>query len=103
LEEDLVDAYGRMSEPERRRFKTKVSASPRDRFDDRSVQGQAVKVLKLLTGWLKLIPGANRFFVVQEASSRPTAFWPLPRRRSPSGRSSEAMPPLAVNPTRSAI
>jgi hypothetical protein len=68
LEEDLAEAYGRMTEPDRRRFKiegervTREIVSMISRF-----RIKLSKVLKLLTGWLKLIPGANRFFVIQEA------------------------------------
>lgn len=68
LEQDLKEAYARMSPADRRRFKAEGERVSREIVSMISrLKVHLSKVLKLLMGWLKLIPGANRFFVVQEA------------------------------------
>lgn len=68
LEADLAETYGHMNEPERRRFKAEGERVTREIVSMIAhFRVKLSRVLKLLTGWLKMIPGVSRFFVVQEA------------------------------------
>jgi len=68
LEEDLADTYTRMNPALQAKFRKegervtgKIVAMVR------SAKVKAREVLALISGWLKMIPGANRFFLIQEA------------------------------------
>ncbi len=68
LEENLAETYAKMNPALQAKFKKEG-----ERVTGKIVamlRGAKVKsreVLALITGWLKLIPGVNRFFLVQEA------------------------------------
>lgn len=68
LEEDLAETYERMDPELRRKFK-KEGERVAGRIAEmvRKAKVKAREVLLLVTGWLKLIPGVNRFFLIQEA------------------------------------
>lgn len=68
MEEGLKDAYKAMPPALQQRFKAhgeKVAAQISAMV--KSLKVQAGKVLELIRGWLKMIPGVNRFFLIQEA------------------------------------
>jgi hypothetical protein len=68
LEEGLGDTYVGLPPAVRRKFKQegeRVSAEIAGMVRD--LKAKAGKVLKLIMGWLKIIPGVNKFFLFQEA------------------------------------
>lgn len=68
LEEGLEDAYGRMNPQLRQKFR-KEGERVAGRLAEmiRRAKVKAREALALITGWLKLIPGVNSFFLIQEA------------------------------------
>ncbi|MEK7545870.1 MAG: hypothetical protein AAB554_02215 [Patescibacteria group bacterium] len=68
LEEDLADVYSRMNPALQAKFRKEG-----ERVTGKivaMVSGAKVKAreaLGLILGWLKMIPGVNRFFLIQEA------------------------------------
>lgn len=69
LEENLDKVYAELPPELRPKFKLKgeeVAAAIHDMVSQAKVK--AKKVLKLIVGWLKIIPGVNRFFLEQEAA-----------------------------------
>ncbi len=68
LEEDLGEAYQKMQPALQQKFRKegeRVTAQIVEMV--RHAKVNARLVLKLLTDWLKLIPGVNHFFLTQEA------------------------------------
>ena len=68
LEEGVEASYKQMTPVQQARFKQegeRVTSELTGMI--KSLRVKAGKVLKLITGWLKLIPGVNRFFLIQEA------------------------------------
>lgn len=68
LEEGLGETYVSLPPAVRRKFKLKgerVSSEIAGMVRD--LKAKAGRVLKLLTGWLRIIPGVNKFFLFQEA------------------------------------
>jgi len=68
LEEDLKEVYDKMSPEEQRAFQVegeRVAGTIRQMIS--SAKFTFRKVLKLIHGWLKMIPGVNKFFLLQEA------------------------------------
>ena len=68
LEEDLADTYSKMNPALQAKFRKegeRVTGKIADMV--RSAKLKAREVLELITGWLKLIPGVNTFFLIQEA------------------------------------
>jgi len=68
LEGDLGDIYVSLPKDVRVRFRAKgeeVAQTLRAMIDSAKVS--AKKVLEIISEWLKLIPGVNRFFLEQEA------------------------------------
>ena len=68
LEEGLADTYKQMPPELRKKFRAEGERVGRELAG--MVASLKVKVgqaLKLITGWLKMIPGVNRFFLEQEA------------------------------------
>lgn len=68
LEEDLADTYAKMDPALQAKFRQEgervtglIAAMLR------SAKVKARETLALITGWLKMIPGVNRFFLIQEA------------------------------------
>jgi len=68
LEEDLGDTYAKMNPALQAKFRKegervtgKIAAMVR------SAKVKAREVLALISGWLKMIPGVNKFFLIQEA------------------------------------
>lgn len=68
LEDDLADTYAKMPPALQAKFRKegervtgKIVAMVR------GAKFKAREVLTLITGWLKLIPGVNKFFLIQEA------------------------------------
>jgi len=68
LEEDLADAYAKMNPALQAKFRKegervtgKIVAMMR------GAKLKAREVLALVSGWLKMIPGVNKFFLIQEA------------------------------------
>ena len=68
LEEDLRETYLKMPPDLRERFKAHGERVAREIVGMlRSLKIKADRILDLIRGWLKTIPGVNRFFLVQEA------------------------------------
>ncbi len=68
MEEGLVDAFKELSPIERQEFKMKgeeVALQIRELL--KSTHVKIKKIFKLLFGWLRLLPGINRFYLEQEA------------------------------------
>lgn len=68
LEEGLGGTYVSLPPAVRRKFKhegERVSSEIAGMVRD--LKAKAGKVLKLIMGWLKIIPGVNKFFLFQEA------------------------------------
>ncbi|MFA6322633.1 MAG: hypothetical protein WCX71_04120 [Candidatus Buchananbacteria bacterium] len=68
LSEDLRDVYFKMDPPLQQKFKTEgenISAKIEVLLKETKVKTH--KIFKLIFGWLKLIPGVNKFFINQEA------------------------------------
>jgi hypothetical protein len=68
LEEGLADAYKKMNPGQQKRFSQEGDKVARRVAEMvRTAKVKAREVLDLITRWLKLIPGVNRFFLDQEA------------------------------------
>lgn len=68
LEEDLKDLYVAMPPDKQVEFRQKgEEARSKIRELVSSAKVNAKKVFALIRGWLKIIPGVNRFFLEQEA------------------------------------
>jgi len=68
LEEDLSETYFKMTPEAKKQFKEegeKVASRIRELLD--MTKYIAFEVVKLITDWLKFIPGANKYFVEQSA------------------------------------
>lgn len=68
LSEDLGDIYKQMPPMKQREFKEKGEKTAVE--IKTMIQGakvQAKKIVNLIKGWLKIIPGVNKFFLEQEA------------------------------------
>jgi len=68
LEEDLAETYAKMKPALKAKFRKegeRVTARIVAMVRDAKVKAR--EVLQLISNWLKLIPGANRFFLIQEA------------------------------------
>lgn len=68
LEEDLTDLYLSMPKETQQQFKTKGEETlSKIRQLVQKTKVNAKKIFHLIRGWLKIIPGVNRFFLEQEA------------------------------------
>ncbi len=68
LAEDLADIYRELPEGKREKFNTRGDEVAPEVFDMiHRAKASAKKILKLISDWLKMIPGINRFFLEQEA------------------------------------
>lgn len=68
LEEGLADAYRKMNPSQQQKFRKEGDEAARTISEMvRQAKVRAREVLALLTKWLKIIPGVNRFFIDQEA------------------------------------
>lgn len=68
LEEDLEEVYFDMSDDKQREFKKRGEETVRNiSLLMRETTIKVGKILKLITRWLKIIPGINKFFLEQEA------------------------------------
>jgi hypothetical protein len=68
LEEGLADTYKSMAPGLQRKFRAEGERVAGELAGIiRSLKLNVSRVLKLITGWLKIIPGVNRFFLDQEA------------------------------------
>ncbi len=68
MEDELGDAYSRLSPIAKQEFKIKGEiAAEKIRDLLRATHVKAKKILRLLIEWLKLLPGINKFFLEQEA------------------------------------
>lgn len=68
LEEGLGETYLAMRPALQRKFKERGERVAKEIAGMiASLKVNAGKILKLVAGWLKMIPGVNRFFLVQEA------------------------------------
>jgi citrate lyase gamma subunit len=68
LEEDLSDTYFKMTPDVKKQFKEqgeKTALRIRELLD--MTKYIAYEVVKLITDWLKIIPGVNKYFIEQEA------------------------------------
>jgi hypothetical protein len=68
LEENLIDAYLEMPKDKRRQFKQegeRVAGQLRQMIEGAKVK--AKEVLKIISEWLKKLPGVSRWFLEQEA------------------------------------
>jgi len=69
LEEDLKDIYNELPPELRPKFKQKGEEAARAISEMVArAKIKVRKVLKLIVGWLKIIPGVNKFFLEQEAA-----------------------------------
>lgn len=69
LEEDLAAVYAELPEAAKSQFKAQgeiVARSIREMISQAKIKTR--RVLKLIVGWLKMIPGVNKFFLEQEAA-----------------------------------
>lgn len=69
LQEDLAKVYTSLPDDVKPKFKAQgelVARSIREMLQEAKVKTR--KVLKLIVGWLKMIPGVNKFFLEQEAA-----------------------------------
>lgn len=68
LEEDLADTYAKMPPGLQKKFK-KEGERVAGRIAEmvRKAKFKAAEALKLVAGWLKMIPGVQKFFLIQEA------------------------------------
>ncbi|MDD5289678.1 MAG: hypothetical protein PHT40_00580 [Patescibacteria group bacterium] len=68
LEENLADLYINLSPQEQARFKAKGEETTKKIVELlRSAKATFKKIFNLIFGWLKIIPGINKFFMEQEA------------------------------------
>lgn len=68
LEEDLEEVYFKMDEKHKKEFKIKGEETTGAIAKMlKAAQATTKKVLGLIRGWLKVIPGVNKFFLEQEA------------------------------------
>ena len=68
LEEDLKDLYTAMPSQNQTEFREKgEEMRSKVRLLVSSAKVNAKKIFVLIRGWLKIIPGVNRFFLEQEA------------------------------------
>lgn len=68
LEEGLGETYSRLPPKAKAKFKTEGERVTREiSAMVRTLKVKAGKVLSLITRWLKIIPGVNKFFLAQEA------------------------------------
>ena len=68
LEDDLQQAYHQLPPAKKVEFKKegeRVAAEIAGMI--KSLRIRAARVLKLITRWLRLIPGVNKFFLIQQA------------------------------------
>lgn len=68
LEEDLIDLYAQLPSDKQAEFK-RVGEDTARKIDILLAQAkvQVKKILKLITQWLRIIPGVNTYFLEQEA------------------------------------
>lgn len=68
LEEDLDELYLALSPKQRQQFRVEGErTAAKIEILLKSVKIKLVEVIKIITGWLKLLPGINAFFLEQEA------------------------------------
>lgn len=68
LEQDLKDAYFKMDEQQREKFKTegeKIASRIEEHLQQTKIKVK--KIFKLILDWLKIIPSVNKFFIRQES------------------------------------
>lgn len=69
LEEDLSPIYAKMSPQQQQQFRLKGEEVTRTilKMVYRETKVRVKKIISLIRGWLKLIPGINKYFLEQEA------------------------------------
>ncbi len=68
LEEDLDDIYRSLSEKQRQQFRIEgEQTAAKIEALLKNVKVKLIEIINLITGWLKLLPGVNSFFLEQEA------------------------------------
>ncbi len=68
LEEGMKEAYQQLQPAAKERFKKEGERIAQEISGMiKSLKVKAARVLQLLTRWLRMIPGANKFFLIQEA------------------------------------
>lgn len=68
LEEDIASVYKQMPPKAQAKFKIEGERLTKELSEMiRTLKITAERVLSLITAWLKLIPGVNKFFLIQEA------------------------------------
>lgn len=68
LEEDLSEIYFKLPEAEKVKFRTTGEQTAREiNTLLSSATVKLKKIIEVITGWLKLIPGVSKFFLEQEA------------------------------------
>lgn len=68
LEEDLSEVYFQLSETDKTKFRTTGEQAAKDiNVLLASATVTLKKIIDVITGWLKLIPGVSKFFLEQEA------------------------------------
>lgn len=68
LEEDIEEIYFNLPQDKQKEFKEKgeeTASAIRKLFE--SIKIQTKEIIKLITDWLKIVPGINKFFIEQEA------------------------------------
>lgn len=68
LSEDLGDAYAAMDPMTQREFKQRGEETALQIISLlQQAKVQVRKIIQLITGWMKMIPGVSKFFIAQEA------------------------------------
>ncbi len=68
LEEDLEDVYVTMDPETQKKFKVEGEQTAQEIVGLlHQVRIKSTKIIKLIAGWLKIVPGLDSFFVEQEA------------------------------------
>lgn len=68
LEENLKDIYSQMDEIQQRAFKQEgEKVASRIEILLKNARDKSKEILRLILGWLKIIPGVNKFFLEKEA------------------------------------
>lgn len=88
LEESLGETYASLPPAVQAKFRAEGErVAGRIAVMLRGARVRAREVLELITGWLKIIPGVNRFFLIQEAKIKTDRILALARDKDRPGTS----------------
>lgn len=81
LSEDLGDAFAAMDPMTQREFKQRGEETARQIVSLlQQAKVQVRKILQLITGWMKMIPGVSKLFIAQEAKIKTDRLLAIRRR-----------------------